>query len=61
MQELKLNCTLYFSVPAGKDPGQYVNELMQSHNSALLTHATDVSSDWDWEKFDPENYDWQPV
>lgn len=61
MRELKLNCTLYFTVPVGKDPGQYAEELQNLDQDSMLGRLTDVGTCWDWESADTETYDWQPV
>lgn len=61
MQELKLNCTLYFTVPVGKDPAQYAEELRDLDQTSMLDMAYEIGTFWDWESADVETYDWQPV
>ena len=61
MRELKLNCTLYFTVPAGKDPAQYAAELQDLDQTSMLEVVDDLGTNWDWESADVEAYDWQPV
>ena len=61
MKEVKLNVTLYFTVPVGKDPGQFVEELQNMSQREMLSEVTDFGSCWDWEVADTENYDWVAV
>ena len=60
MKELKLNCTLYFVIPDGVTPEQYVKHLQDLTTRGMLRKATDLGTCYDWEWAD-ENYEWQPV
>lgn len=41
MTELKLHTTIYFKVPLGEDPQEYIQELMSLDKLEVLARATD--------------------
>ena len=42
MIEVKMHTTLYFNVPMGESPTDYIEELLSLSKEELLTRATDV-------------------
>ena len=42
MTELKMNTTLYFAVPLGENPSEYLEELKELNKIDLLARATDL-------------------
>ena len=64
MTELKLNCTLYFDVPEGISPKEYVRELMNFFTAEeMLRKANGIGGDVDWEYSDEESgsFNWVPL
>lgn len=41
MTELKIHTTMYFKVPLGIDPQDYIEELLQMSKLEMLERATD--------------------
>lgn len=41
MTEVKMNTTLYFKVPLGTDPEDYIEELLEMPKLEMLGRATD--------------------
>lgn len=42
MTEVKMHTTLYFNVPMGESPTEYIEELSSLSKEELLKRATDV-------------------
>lgn len=63
MKELKLNCTLYFVIPDGVTPEQYVKHLQNLSTWEMTDKATDLGTCYDWEYSDEESgsFNWVPL
>lgn len=63
MVELKLNCTLYFDVPEGVTPEQYVQQLQNLSTRDMLRKTTDLGTCYDWEYSgeEPGTFNWVPL
>jgi hypothetical protein len=42
MTEVKMNTTIYFNVPMGESPTEYIEELLSLSKEELQTRITDI-------------------